>query len=173
MVRAGIGVVTVGARLSTVTAKLCSAARPSGSVTVTVTTASPCDRAVTTNVPSLPERSSATTPPSEASASQVSGSSSGSLKYAASATVSASPLKTVRAGMVSVATGPRLGTVTAKLCSAVRPSGSVTVTMTTASPFDRAVTTSVPSLPERSSATTPASDPSASQVSGSPSGSEK
>ena len=75
--------------------------------------------------------------------------------------------------MESVATGPRLGTATVKLWVAVRPSGSVAVTVTTASPSERGVRISVASLPETASATTLASDTAAAQISGSPSGSEK
>ena len=47
---AGIGVVAVGARLSTVTAKLWRADRPPGSMTVTVRVASPVTPARTVSV---------------------------------------------------------------------------------------------------------------------------
>ena len=58
--------------------------------------------------------------------------------------------------MVSVAAGGRLGTVTVKLCSAVRPSSSVAVTVTTASPLASPVSVSV--LASTVASTTASSD---------------
>ena len=75
--------------------------------------------------------------------------------------------------MVSAARGARLGTVTAKVWRAVRPSVSVAATVTVVSPWERAVTISVPSAGDSVSAATVLSAVSAAQVSGSPSGSAK
>ncbi len=108
------------------------------------------------SAPSVADNPSATTLLSDASAPQVSESPSGSLKYPASSTVSASSLKSIRAGIVSVTTGGRLGTATWKRCVANSPSSSVAVTVTTASPFATPVT--VTALSDTDAATTALSD---------------
>ena len=125
------------------TRKLCATARPSGSLAVTVTVASPCPTAVIASVPCAADTSSATTPLPDAWAPQVSSSPSGSVKNRARASVSASFLNSVRAGIVSATSGGRFGTVTAKRCSADSPSSSVAVTVTSASPLASADTTTV------------------------------
>ena len=87
-----MGSVAPGGRLGTVTVKLWEAVRPSGSVAVAVTTASPSERGVRVRVPSLEEISSATMSPLDTAAAQVSGSPSGSVKWSVRSTVSASLL---------------------------------------------------------------------------------
>ena len=122
-------------------------------------------------MPAAADTSSATTPLSDASALQVSASSSGSVKNRVRASVSASSLKSVRAGIVSDTSGGRFGTVTAKRCSAVSPSSSVAVTVTSTSPLASAVTTTA--LPVTSADTNALSDTAAAYESESPSGSVK
>ena len=78
---------------------------------------------------------------------------------------------TSRAAIESTATGGRLGTVTSKLCVAVRPPASVAVTVTTTVPF--ATATTVTAVPSTETATRFGSDASAEYRSGCPSGSAK
>ena len=74
--------------------------------------------------------------------------------------MSASFLKIVRPGIVSVTTGGWLGTVTRKLCVARSPSSSVAVTVTIASPLASPVIVRV--LPDTVAPTTSPSDTAAS-----------
>ena len=71
-----------------------------------------------------------------------------------SATVS--PASMVCAGIVPSANGARLGTVTWKLCAAVRPPGSVAVTVTAIVPFATATTVTI--SPVTDTTTPPVSD---------------
>ena len=140
-------------------------------MTVTVRVASPVTPARTATA--VPLAVAVATRLSLDAISTCSASPSGSLKWRARSSGAVSRLWSVCAGMGSVATGARLGTVTVKLWEAARPSRSVAVTVTTASPWERAARFSVPSLAETASATMSPLDTAAAQVSGSPSGSEK
>ena len=124
---------------STVTSALCVALRPSGSVAVTVTVAVPAAAAVSVRL--LPEMLAASTAASLDSAVYDSSSPSGSLKKVATSTVSVWPTVIVCAGIAPTASGAWLAasTVTSALCVAVRPSGSVAVTVTVAVPGVTAV----------------------------------
>ena len=85
--------------------------------------------------------------------------------------VMVSPTATVCAGIAPSATGGRLGTVTPNSCMAARPSVSVAVTVTVASPLATAVIVTV--LSDTVTLATLVSDVAASWASASPSGSLK
>ena len=165
----GMVAVAIGARFTTVTWKLCAAARPPVSLAVTVMVASPRPPARTVSVP--PETVAVATPGSVVSATYSSASSSGSLKCRDRLTGAVSFLWRACAGMGSLTTGARFGTVTWKLCRAARPSVSMAMTVTSVSPCPSALTVRMP--PETATATTPPWEASAPYVSGSPSGSLK
>ena len=86
----------------------------------------------------------------------MSASPSGSEKCPEASTPAASPTSTSTSGTGSPATGARFGTVTSKLDSADRPSGSVAVTVSVALPCDTASTLTV--LPDTETRATPVSD---------------
>ena len=69
---------------------------------------------------------------------------SGSVKYPGRSSVVVSPTGTVSVGTTPMATGGRLGTVTANSRVAARPSVSVAVTVTVVLPFAIAVTVAMP-----------------------------
>ena len=78
------------------------------------------------------------------------------MKYGERSTVASSPACTVCAGMLPLASGARLGTVTRKLCVADALPGSVAVTVTVTMPALTAATVTVP--PEADTVATPGSD---------------
>ena len=100
---------------------------------------------------------------------------SGSLKYEATPKPTPEPTDNSWPGIVPTATGARLGdvsgTVTVKLCSAVKPPGSRAVTVTVAVPAPTA--DNVRLSPEAEARATPASELAAEYPSVSPSGSLK
>ena len=114
-----------------------------------------------------------TTSASLDSAAYVSASPSGSLKKAATSTVADWPAVIVCGGIAPTASGARFAasTVTSALCVAVRPSGSVAVTVTVAVPAATAATVRL--LPDRATDTTASSDDVAVYVRVPPSGSRK
>ena len=108
---------------------------------MTVTVAVPCFTPVKESLALKTE--TVATPPSVVSAPKVSVSPSGSLKWADSSIAAVSPLNNSKAGTVSVTTGGRFGTVTRKVCEAVRPAGSRAVTVTVVVPFPTPVNETV------------------------------
>ena len=169
---AGIEPTGAGARLDvTVTFTLCVALRPSGSVAVTVTVTVP--RAPATMVRLLRDIDTETTPASEDVAAYSSASPSGSLKYRATSSRLVRPGLMFWAGIEPACAGARLGTstVTSTLCVALRPSGSVALTVTVAVPSATPVSVSV--LPDIDTDTAWAFDVVAAYRSTSPSGSLK
>ena len=140
----GIAPTATGARLGTSTTKLCWAVRPPGSLAVTVTVVLPGDTPVTRAL--LPEIDIVATLAFADSAVWVSASPSGSLKYRDTSIRTVSPAKSSWSGIAPTATGARLGTLTVKTCCAVRPSGSLAVTVTVVLPWDTPVTNAL--LPE-------------------------
>ena len=143
-----------GVRLGTVTARFCVAEAPCGSFAVTVTVAVPALTAVTVSVPE--ETDTLATPDADDDAENVRASSSGSVKYGEMSTVAVLSACTVCAGMLPLASGARLGTVTRKPCVANAPPGSVAVTVTVTMPALTAAT--VTALPETDTVATPGSD---------------
>ena len=169
---AGIEPDGAGARLAcTVTPTRCVALRPPGSVAVTITVAVPFATPVSVSV--LPDTLADTTPAFDVAAAYPSASPSGSLKYEATSSVAVRPGLRLWAGIESDGAGARLGvsTVTAMRCVALRPPGSVAVTVTVAVPSATPVSVSV--LPDTPTDTMPAFDVAAAYLSASPSGSLK
>ena len=138
--RSPIVPIASGARFGTVTAKLCPASRPPGSRTVTVTVVVPTPVPVTPSMPS--DTATVARVVSDEVAVYSRSSPSGSAKYAAASTTRVSSTWTSPSAIVSATTGARFGTVTAKLCVAARPSGSVAVAVTVVSPLASPVTVS-------------------------------
>ena len=173
ILRAGIEPDGTGARLggSTVTRTRCVALRPPGSVPVTVTVA--VSGATPIMVRMLPDIDTETTAGAAVAAPYVSTSPSGSLKYGATSSVSVRPRLKFRAGIEPEGAGARLGvsTATPTRCVALRPPGSVAVTVTVAVPS--ATPLSVSALPDTLADTTAAFDVVAAYPSASPSGSLK
>ena len=132
------------------TASICVALRPPPSVAIAVTSASPAPTAIT--VTTVPDTATEATPAFDDTAVYVSASPSGSLKAPDTSTVRDSPTIRSRPGSVPVGAGARLGTFTAKLCSALRPPPSIAVTVMTALPCDTAAT--VTTLPATETVTT-------------------
>ena len=122
-------------------------------------------------VTSLPETSTVTTPVRSASAAKVSASPSGSVKAPETSTVVSAPTATLWSGIAPEASGSRFTDVTAtpKVCGALRPPGSVAVTVMVALPGATPVTVTV--LPETLTVATPGVSEVAAKVSASPSGS--
>ena len=163
------GPVGDGGRLGTATVNSCVAARPSGSLAVTVRVAMPLAIAVTARMAPMTEVPAIAG--SEAVAVKVRGSVSGSAKYPDRSRVVVSPTARVSARITRLAAGARLGTVTVNSCAATRPSVSVADTVTVTEPFAWAATFKVP--PETATPTTPLSEAGTAKTRKSPSGSVK
>ena len=119
--RSGGGSRATGAWFGTSIVELCETLSPAGSLAVTVTVALPLARAATTSAP--PDTDALATLVSETVAACSSASPSGSAKKAARSTVSARPTSISRSGSVSLTTGERLRTTTAKSCAGRQPAG--------------------------------------------------
>ena len=129
-----------GCPVGTATPNSCVTTRPSGSAAETVTVAVPFALAATVRV------SAATATPatavSEAEAAKARMSPSGSLKWGEEERRMRA-VSTVSGGILRSTSGARFGTVTANVCTAERPSGSVAVMVRVASPLASAVTATV------------------------------
>ena len=96
---------------------------------------------------------------------------SGSMKYGTTSTVRTLSTSSSRSSIMLTASGARFGTVTAKLCSAARPPGSRTVTVTIVLPT--AIPVTVTALSDTATVARVVSDEVAEYSRSSPSGSVK
>ena len=156
---------------STVMSKVCVAARPPGSVAVTVTAASPSATLATVSV--LPATAALATPGFEEAAPYSRSSPSGSRKYDDTFIDSVFPAASAVSGMVPSRRGVRFPrtTLTRKLWVAERPPGSVAVTVMVTVPVRLPLTVTL--LPETLTSTLVVLDEVAVYVRPSPSGSLK
>ena len=94
-------------------------------------------------VSALPDTATAARVESDEAARYSSESRSGSMKYGTTSTVRTLSTSSSRSSIMLTASGARFGTVTAKLCVAVRPSGSRAVTVIEVWPAATPVTVSM------------------------------
>ena len=160
-----------GGRLpaETVAVKDCEALRPPGSVAVTVTVAAPA--ATPVSVTRAPATDAVTTLGADDDTANVNGSSSGSTNDCETSTTYVPSTPSGTPGSAPDAAGGRLPaeTVAVKDCEALRPPGSVAVTVTVAAPA--ATPVSVTRAPATDAVTTLGADDDTANVNGSSSGS--